>query len=308
MKKMNFASALKAVALSAALPALLTACGGGGGGGGGGGSTPVVYYPYETVYGDACTTSQPIPGCTFNASNGTRVVVNQDPNYNRYGYGSDDLGYVKFDGLGNANVYDDLGHYQYSTSASHFAGFISGTTIGVGTTGMFWENVAGKTYWLGKNGVLYSANTANSNFGQAINNKNAGQAASTSFAALSSAANKALVQKGAQKLMKQYGLSQEKATAVASALNRWAVSGASRGYTTDTDMDQAFKGVFGVKFSSALSAAKGLVAGDKSQMQDLTQQSAMALGLTPAQAQQFMKGMYRKAMAQWGYNVDAYNW
>lgn len=306
MKKMNLKTVAKAL-VAVAVPAMLTACGGGGGGGGGS-SSPVIYYPYETVYGDACTTSQPIPGCTFNASNGTRVVVNQDPNYNRYGYGSDDLGYVKFDGAGGANVYDDLGNFKYSTSASHFAGFVSGTTIGVGTSGLFWENVAGKTYWLGKNGVLYSANPANSNFGQAINNQNASKAVSTSFAALNAAANKALVKAGAQKLMKQYGFSQEKATAVASALNRWAVSGASRGYTTDADMDQAFKGVFGVKFSSALTAARGLVVGNKADMQDLTQQSAMALGLTPAQAQKFMKGMYKKAMAQWGYNVDAYNW
>jgi hypothetical protein len=287
----------------------MVACGGGGGGGGSytpPPSTP-VYYPYETVYGDVCTTSEPTPGCTFNRD-GSRVTVQQDPHYDRYGFDEDDLWFVQFDSSGNAYVYNDLGQYQYTTSVSNFAGWVGGNTIGVGTTGLFWENVSGGTYWLGKNGVLYSANQFNSNFGEAINDQTAAEATDTSFAALNSDANKALVKKASEKLVKEYGFSKEKATAVASALNSWAVAGAERGYTTSKDMDKTFKSVFGVDYNSALAAVKDLALGDKSGMQDLTDRSASALGLKPAQAQKFMKGMYKKALAQWGFDVDSVNW
>lgn len=293
-----------------ALPALLAACGGGGGGGSTynpGPGTP-VYGPYETVYGAQCSASQPTPGCTFNHSNGTRVNVSQDPNYNRYGYSADDLWFVVFDNSGNAKVYDDLGHYQYTSSVSSFAGWVGGNTIGVGTTGLFWENVSGGTYWLGKNGVLFSANTGRGNFGEAINNDDAGEASDSSFAALNSDANKVLVASGAAKLVKEYGFTQQKATAVASALNAWAVAGADRGFTTDKDMDKTFKSVFGVEYNSALAAVKDLTMGDSSSMRDLTDRSASALGLKPAQAQKFMKGMYKKSLANWGFDVDAVNW
>jgi hypothetical protein len=130
---------------------------------------PIVVYLYETMYGTACTGPEPTPSCTFDRSTGARITVTADPDYDRYGFGSDDLGFVTFDGAGNAAVYDDLGHFQYFTDVSHFTGYIGGTTIGVGTTGVYWENVAHGTYWLGRNGVLYSANLANANFGQAIN-------------------------------------------------------------------------------------------------------------------------------------------
>lgn len=297
-----------------AIPALLAACGGGGGGGstynpgpGPGPGTP-VYGPYETVFGAACSATEPTPGCTFNRSNGTRVNVTQDPHYDRYGYDADDLWFVTFDSNGNARVYNDLGVFQYSASISSFAGWVGGTQIGVGTTGLFWENVAGGTYWLGRNGVLYSANTGRGNFGEAINNKDADSASDSSFAALNSDANKALVKAGAAKLVKEYGLSQEKATAVASALNSWAVAGAERGFTTSKDMDKTFRAVFGVDFNSALAAVKDLAIGDAASMRDLTDRSAAALGLKPAQAQKFMKGMYKKSLAQWGFDVDSLNW
>lgn len=285
---------------------LFVACGGGGGSAD---SSIPVYYPYETVYGDLCTnTSQPTPGCTFNRADGSRVVVRQDPHYDRYGYNENDLWFVKFDAAGNAQVFNDLGQFQYSTGVSSFAGHISGTTIGVGTTGLFWENVAGGTYWLGKNGVLYSANLSHSNYGQAINDQTASEATETSFAALNSDANKVLVKMASAKLVKEYGFSKDKATAVASALNSWAVAGAERGYTTTKDMDKTFKSVFGVDYNSALAAVKDLTMGDKAGMQDLTDRSSSALGLKPAQAQKFMKGMYKKALAQWGYDADTATW
>lgn len=288
---------------------MLAACGGGGGGGTGSlpPSTP-VYYPYETVYGDVCTSSQPTPGCTFNSNDGSRVTVHQDPHFDRYGYDEDDLWFVKFDSYGNAQVFNDLGQYQYSTSIATFAGWVSGTTIGVGTTGLFWENVAGGTYWLGKNGVLYSANQFDGNYGEAINDETAQDATETSFAALNSDANKALVQKASALLVKDYGFAKDKATAVASALNSWAVAAAERGYTTSADMDKTFKATFGVDYNSALAAVKDLAMGDKSGMQDVTERSAAALGLKPAQAQKFIKGMYKKALAQWGFDSDSINW
>lgn len=312
MKVMTAASKVISTSVSAlAVATLITACGGGGGGGGSynppNTGTP-IYYPYETVYGDMCTTSTPTPGCTFNRSNGTRVNVVQDPDYDRYGYDEDDLWFVKFDAYGNAKVYNDLGQYQYSRSISSFSGYISGTTIGVGTTGLFWENVAGGTYWLGRNGVLYSANYGEGNYGDAINNDEASEASDSSFAAINSDSNKALVKAGADKLVKEYGFSQSKATAVASALNRWAVAGAERGYTTTKDMDKTFKSVFGVEYNSAVAAVKDLSFGNKESMRELTDRSAAALGIKPHQAQKFIKGMYKKALAQWGFDENSINW
>lgn len=314
MKVMTSAVKFASLSISAvAVATLITACGGGGGGGGGGTSNPPntgtpIYYPYETVYGDICYTQQTKPGCTFNRDDGTRVTVTQDPDYDRYGYDEDDLWYVVFDSSGRGAVYNDLGVYQYTKYASSFDGYISGTTIGVGTTGLFWENVSGGTYWLGRNGVLYNANVGEDNFGDAINNDDASEASDSSFAAINSESNKAIVKAGADKLVKEYGFSADKATAVASALNRWAVSGAERGFTTTKDMDKTFKSVFGVDYQSATAAVKDLTYGNKDSMRALTDRSAAALGIKPHQAQKFIKGMYKKALAQWGFDENSVNW
>lgn len=298
--------------LSAVVATGIVACGGGDDKkdhhGGGGGATSTIYYPYETVYGDSCQTMSATPGCTFIKANGQRITVTKDDNYNKYGHGSDDLWYVKFDSAGRASVYDDLGHFQYFANTSEFAGYIGGTTIGVGSTGLYWENVSNGTYWLGKNGVLYSANTGDTNYGQAINDKTSSSASDTNFAALNSDANKKLVKMASEKLMKEYGFKQDKAVAVASALNSWAVAAAERGTTSEKDMDKTFKAVFGVQFSDALAAAKDLAFGDSAAMQDLTNRSASELGLKPHQAQKFMKGMYKKALANWGYDENSFNW
>lgn len=297
---------------------LFTACGGGGGGGPTGGGTTtvvgpsnaadVVKYPYETVFGDICTNSQPTPGCTFSRQTGQRITVSADPDYNKQGFGTDDLYYVKFDTSGQAQVFDDLGNFKYTAPTSKFAGYISGNTIGVGSTGAYWENVANKTYWLGKNGVLYSAATSASNFGKAINNKDANKASDGNSKALKSEANVQLIRAGANKLVKQYGLSQSKAVAVASALNSWAVMGAERGKVTEADMDKTFKTVFGVQFSEALASFKDFSQGDTSSVRELTNRSAEALGLKPDQAQEFIKGMYKGALSQWGYDVKDVKW
>lgn len=300
---------LKAATVLAAVAAL-TSCTGGGGGGytGGGSGGETVYYPYETVYGDVCKTSQPTPGCTFSTKTGQRITVSSDPAYNQSGYGSDDMWYVTFDSQGRAAVYNDLGQFQYYADISQFAGYVGGTSIGVGTTGLYWENVSGKTYWFGKNGVLYSANQGASNYGQAINNKDASKATDVNSKAINSDINKKLIKAGADKLVKQYGLSNAKAVAVASALNSWAVMGAERGKVTEGDMDKTFKTVFGVKFNEALAAFKNFQNGDASGARELTNRSATALGLKPDQAKEFVKGMYKGAIEKAGYKVDQINW
>ena len=287
-----------------ALCAGLMSCGGGGGGG----SSDVLYYPYETVYGDVCRTSEATPGCTFDSITGARIKVTSDPLYDKYHNGSNDLWYVQFDINGNAQVFNRLGVYQYTASVSSFAGYVGGKTIGVGTTGLYWEDIRNGTYWLGKNGVLYSANSVEGNYGKAINDKDAGNATDTNFSAINSDGNKKLVKKAAAKLVADYGFKQDKAVAVASALNAWAVAGVERGVTTTHDIDKTFKTVFGVQYGDALTAVKGLTLGDKSGMQDLTNRSAAALGLKPNQAQKFMKGMYKKALASWGYDTDSIAW
>lgn len=293
------------VAAATVVTTMFAACGGGGGGAGGGGT--VIYYPYETVYGDVCSTQQPTPGCTF-LRNGSRITVTEDPDYGRRGHGSDDMWYVNFDSYGRASVYNEFGQFQYYANASEFAGYMGGTTIGVGTSGFFWENISNGQYWLGKNGVLYSANAFDSNYGQAVNDKDSASATDTNFAALNSDANKKIVKLASERLVSEYGFKQDKAVAVASALNSWAVAAADRGFTTEKDMDKTFRAVFGVQFSDALAAAKDLAFGDKSAMQDLTNRSASELGIKPHQAQKFMKGMYKKALASWGYDESSFNW
>lgn len=128
-----------------------------------------VYTTYQDVFGNICNIAVVAPGCTFLRADGTRMTVMSDPDYNKQGNGTDDLWYVKFAQAGQAVVYNDLGQFQYFAQASDFAGYIGGTTIGVGTSWLYWEDVASRTYWLGASGVLYSANSVNGNFGQAIN-------------------------------------------------------------------------------------------------------------------------------------------
>lgn len=323
MKLSNKLSALLLVTGMAVLSSCGGAGGGGGstGGGGGGTTTPspapdnsadILRYPYETVFGDACRgSSEPTPGCTFSRATGQRITVSSDPDYDQFGFGSDDLWYVKFDSSGNAQVFDDLGVFQYNAKINSFAGFIGGTTIGVGTTGAFWENVSGGTYWFGDNGVLYSANSSSSKFGQAINNKGAKKATDTNSKAISSESNQKLIKAGADKLVKEYKLTQSKAIAVASALNSWAVMGAERGKVTTGDMDKTFKTVFGVKFNEALSAVNAFRNGGpdaEDKTRDLTNRSAATLGLKPDQAKEFIKGMYKGAIEEAGMTTDDIQW
>lgn len=303
---------LRAFALGTVAVGML-ACGGGGGGDGGsyyggGSSSTILYYPYEDVYGNACATYEAEPGCTFDRVTGARLTVVDDTHYDRFRGGSDDLWYVEFDSHGRAAVYNSSAIFQYYADVSSFAGYVGGTAVGVGTTGLFWEDIRNGVYWLGKNGVLYSANQLDSNYGDAINDDTADSATDTNFAAINSDGNKRLVKMGAERLVKEYGFKQQKAVAVASALNAYWVAGVERGVTTTKDINNTFKAVFGVNYGDALSAVKDFALGDKAGMQDLTNRSASALGLKPHQAQKFMKGMYKKALSGFGYDVETLNW
>ena len=303
------ANLIKGVVLTLAAT-VLTACGGGGGGGSTYTPGPIVVVqgPYETVYGTNCAGQEVKPGCTFVAATGQRATVSADPNYDRHGYGSDDLWFVKFDSSGRAQVYNDLGQFQYTANISEFAGYVGGTTIGVGTTGLYWENVSNRTYWFGKNGVLFNANAGSSKFGQAINNKDAKNASDVNSKAIKSEFNQALIKAGAAKLQKEYGLSASKALGVASALNAWAVGGAERGKITTRDMDLTVKAVFGIEFKEALAAFHDFQAGDSSAARELTNRSATALGIKPDQAKEFIKGMYKSTLTKMGVNSADINW
>ncbi|MFN8945420.1 MAG: hypothetical protein ACK5WZ_12455 [Pseudobdellovibrionaceae bacterium] len=302
------------VSLAAIAALTMTACGGGGGGGV---QTPqpvigtpsqAISYPYETVYGDVCINTEPTPGCTFVAATGQRVAVSYDPHYNRYGDGSDDLWFVNFNNSGTARVYNDAGVFQYVAHASDFAGYIGGSTIGVGTTGAFWENVANKEYFFGKNGVLYSGNAFAGNFGQAINKKQATKVTSTNVALLTSKQNTAIVARAAKGIQTKWKLSEQSAKTVASALNAWAVAGAERGKTTDADIDLTIKNAFGFKFMDALQAVKDFQSGKSNSAQQLTNRTANHLGIKPSQAKEFVKGLYKKGLAEYGVDADSINW
>jgi hypothetical protein len=128
-----------------------------------------LFFIFETFDGQVCTSAEATPACTFDHNTGLRITVTRDPDYNKTGHGADDLWYAQFDSSGHAAVYNQLGNFQYFADVTAFAGYISGTTIGVGTSGLYWENTANGTYWVGKNGVLYSANVGEARYGQAVN-------------------------------------------------------------------------------------------------------------------------------------------
>lgn len=268
----------------------------------------VALYPYETVYGDVCLNAEPTPGCTFLRTTGARIEVSYDPNYNRYGFGSDDLWFVQFNNIGQASVYNDGGVFQYTANASDFAGYIGGTTIGIGVTGAFWENVANKEYFFGKNGVLYSGNSWASNFGKAINSTQATEVTSTNVSLLTSKQNMNIVMRAAKDIERKWKLSALSATSVASALNAWAVAGAERGKTTDADIDLTIKNAFGFKFMDALQAVKKFQTGDQSAVQNLTNRTANHLGIKPSHAKKFIKELYRKGLADYGIDSESISW
>ncbi len=43
-------------------------------------------------------------------------------------------------------------------------------------------------------------------------------------------------------------------------------------------------------------------------MREMTNRTASALGLKPYEAQKFIKGMYAKALSDWGYDMGNISW
>lgn len=115
------------------------------------------------------TSSSPMPGFTFHFPGGQRVQVSDEPEYNRHGNGVDDLWYIEFDSMGIGSLYDEQGRFQALISVAQCAGYIRGTLLGLGADPEQWENVAQGTYWVGCNGVLYSANEDEPRYRLAVN-------------------------------------------------------------------------------------------------------------------------------------------
>ncbi|UOF02649.1 hypothetical protein [Bdellovibrio reynosensis] len=276
----------------AALSLSLYGCGGGGGGGGGGGA---VYYPYKSLYGDRVC-SEPKPSCSFH-ENGVRVKASEDPN-------SHQLVAIYFDEYG-------IGQYTqngitYYISASSLVNYQGGTRVGIVGSVQGVVDVSSDAFLYNpNNGLLY--------FGSydgywAINEQGSQDASDTSFAALKAEGSKALITQAAKTLVTEYGFEKNKATAIATSLNSWAVSAMERGFTSEKDIAKTFKSVFGVEYVDALAAVKQLSLGEKEAMRDLTNRSAAALGLKPHQAQKFIKGMYKDALTQFGYDESSISW
>lgn len=271
-----------------------------------GAPAPAVYYPYANVYGGVCATMEVTPGCTFLESTGQRVTVVRDSSYNTYGHGSSDMSFVKFDYLGNAAVYDKYGYYRGSMRARDFAGWQGGSFIGVGSSGAFWENVSGGTYWYGATGVLYSANSYAGNYGEAINTHTS-EVTEDDFGTLNTVENQKLVERAAKSLENRYGMKLEKATALASALNTWGVMAAEQGYTTAKDIDRTME-AFGVSYSDAVQAAMDLSQNKTERMKAVTAQTANHLGIQPGQAEKLIKDSYGPALSSMGYDVNQIKW
>jgi hypothetical protein len=144
-------------------------------------------------------------------------------------------------------------------------------------------------------------------YSDALNSGDSDNATDTNFSGGASEANKLMVKRAANRLHEEYGLPQDKALAVASALNVWAVA-VERGFTTPRDINDTFVAVFGVKLSDAITALKSFSKGDTAGMKDITNRSASALGIKPHQAKKFIKGMYRQALTDAGYDAESIDW
>ena len=293
MKK-SYWSSLFAFAGAAGLMSI-AACGGGGGGGG-----VVLYYPYKDLYGNVCYTFEATPGCTFLRTTGERIMVTEDPDYNR-------LWSVVFDSTGTyAAVYDQYNNFQGYKDVSEFSGYVADGLIGLGTTGLFWEDVRNGSYYWGKNGVLYSANAGEVQYLRAINNNGAATAVDTDMSALTSEANVALVDAATAKLVNEYNMDPAKARDMAETFNQWGVASASRGVTTDVDMNTTFRKAFKVDYAEAKAAVKAIAA-DSSDTQlfaGVNNRSAAANGILPRHNLKMLKSFYGKALASWGYDVN----
>lgn len=144
--------------------------------------------------------------------------------------------------------------------------------------------------------------------GRSINSRSAGRSSDSNWAAGASEARAEKVNMFARGLNREFALPLERARVVASALQIYHETKVERGYSTPQDVADTFKRVFGVEYTSALSALQNLQAGQPEQIRDLTNRSAAYLGIKPHQAQRFVKKMYAKTIRENGYDADSINW
>ena len=244
----------------------LTACGGGGSR-----QKPVLFYPYETVFGEVCNETTPVPGCTFRTLDGRRVTVSEDRDFNRSGNGSNDLQFVIFREAWNGRTFETVGDVFTLDSrgrtsrnpiatlpAASFQGHQFSSTIGVGVTGLFWRDVLnGNQFWFGpSSGVLYDANDFSSTFGQAINNSGS-ERTNNRWANLEYKAEQSFLQKAAYKLQQKLPfMSERQALNMATQLDQIAVAHVSPARVlTLSEQDNLLKDFVGVDARTATRVA-----------------------------------------------------
>lgn len=271
-----------ALALYAAgLSMLLSACGGGGGN-----SAPPIYHPFSKINGAICyDVKNPVPGCTYNTNDGSRVNVSQSADYGKGGsYSSpkttENMMYVQFDILGNAYIYDPT----YSTvipveikAADELPGFkeYGLGTVWFGTDGgsfSYRHDVVGGTYWLDSNWVLYNAMSGEASYGKAINNLTGGGVASMNFSE-NAVADGATAQEKAAKTLIGLGIEKKKAATIANILlTDFGGQTYSRGYAAVSSVDNMYKAAFGVDGKAAQKALADVIA-----KKEVTKEAAQTL-------------------------------
>jgi hypothetical protein len=201
---------------------------------------------------------------------------------------------------GRGKLYDMDGNYKGTIDEQDMRdvdswGYVNGHSL---TGWMYYDKIGNHLYMEDSNGGV----------GRAINSKTAGRASDSNWAAQASEARQEKIDMVARGLNNTYAMPMAKAQVVASALQLYHETNVERGVSTAKDVESTFKTVFGVEYNSAVAAAKSYQNGNSEQIQALTNRSADYLGIKPAQAERFVKDMYRNTMKQNGYDVDQMSW
>lgn len=304
-------------AMAAGFALMLSACGGGGGGSS---APPTIYWPFTKINGDVCSNvNNPKPGCTYNRADGTRVSVTQAQDFNKYGHGSDDLWYVKFDSLGNAYIYDP----KYSSivpyevvAADTLPGF---KDYGIGSVWFgndagsysYRHDVAGGTYWVDQNWVLYNANVGESTFMKAINNNGSDDASDMDFTGQNTEATKSAQDEMAGILHDKFGVGISQAKSVASISLAFGSGALERGYLSKVESENMFQKAFGVGTKDLQTAALESYSKQKASSSAIATFSIVAnkLGQTKAsQAGNLMAYLFKDAAKAYGVSDEQLSW
>jgi hypothetical protein len=218
----------------------------------------------------------------YHAANGTAVY--------RVSWEGDSGRLYDMDGNYKGTIYADdmrdLDYYGDSVNGHYLDGW------------MYYDKYANRLYLEDSSGGV----------GRSINSKTAGSSSDSNWAAQASEARREKVNMVARGLNETYALPMERAKVIASALQSFHETQVDRGASTEQDVASTFKTVFGVEYNSALAAAKAFQGGSAQPIRDLTNRSADYLGIKPAQAQRFVKDMYRKTLKEQGYDVGTVAW